>query len=676
MNADAALYETGTLKDDAGGDVAYVRCTNVKQQLLTALNAHRDNGQLHQFGRLSGNELRATVLGDKGGAYTKLLLTVWDVVDSQSPKNSVLLGMYRGDESYSVIHSAFGPVFDQLAALTTDTTLNLLPSATTASAPVSREQSTRAAIVQARARHTLPGDPKPEALRFDCDYLSPDCAPCRRLLRAGVSQTPQTSYPYTSVQLTYGGDMQWLSKLIGISGPGGRHFCTGCVVSETALEKGRAHALVPLERHRDAHTAQSFVHSTARSLALAKADLLRFSGGAGGRGGKSGNAKLCNNQILEPLIRSEFSGCIAPSPLHVTLGLTQRCFQYYWELASALDRVVLPLRASSTLCSDEQLYGDERRAAEQLAADRDACAAANQQLEMVSAQSEFSGETIERWAAVETKALEKQFKAALKKVTDGEKKLKEIGDRITRGAGPFCRAIETRKLSVRPRLSLRFCHSLELLRTVMAWLGIERQQFHGGAFLGNACHTLLKNGAAFGRLLRLVTFRVASAPGQSQFKCIGIPGDAQRFTTLFRKLYQCHVLYSVARPLCRHEQRALELRCASFGNWFPRRCNDVSLPPKFHLLTQEIPRFAVRWQTVGLASEQAVESSNRVVNRLDRTYTTIQEKETRLAALVKQLALEHNPAVQVILPRVRLCSQCSLPIAARFALRCGCKKRL
>jgi hypothetical protein len=145
--------------------------------------------------------------------------------------------------------------------------------------------------------------------------------------------------------------------------------------------------------------------------------------------------------------------------------------------------------------------------------------------------------------------------------------------------------------------------------------------------------------------------------------------DAQRQSVVKREL-------PAYTALCRHEQRALELRCASFGNWFPRRCNDVSLPPKFHLLTQEIPRFAVRWQTVGLASEQAVESSNRVVNRLDRTYTTIQEKETRLAALVKQLALEHNPAVQVILPRVRLCSQCSLPIAARFPLRCGCKKKL
>jgi len=209
----------------------------------------------------------------------------------------------------------------------------------------------------------------------------------------------------------------------------------------------------------------------------------------------------------------------------------------------------------------------------------------------------------------------------------------------------------------------------------MSSLGIERQQFHGGAFLGNACNTLLMNASSFGALLRPVTFTIRVAEGKSNSFTCGDHATAQQFTTLFHKLYQCYALYSVARPLCRHEQRALELRCASFGNWFPHRCNDVSLPPKFHLLTQEIPRFAVRWHTVGLASEQAVESSNRIVNRLDRTYTTIREPEKRLAALVRQLALEHNPAVSVILPRARICSACSLPIAARFPCRCICKKK-
>ena len=211
MKDDAALYETG---GDCGNDVVYVRCTNVKQQLLAALAAHRDSGQLHQYGMVSGSELRCTVLGDKGGAYTKLLLSVWDVVDSQSPKNCLLLGMYRGDESYGVIRDVFGLVFEQLAALTSETALNVLPSAVPSSTPPTHTRRATAAL--RRERSTLRGDPSEEQppLRIDCDYLSADCMRCRRLLRAGVAQTPRTCLPYQTVQLTYGGDMQFLSKLL------------------------------------------------------------------------------------------------------------------------------------------------------------------------------------------------------------------------------------------------------------------------------------------------------------------------------------------------------------------------------------------------------------------------------------------------------------------------------
>jgi Protein of unknown function (DUF1280) len=447
MNADAALYETGVVKDEAGNDVAYVRCTNVKQQLLAALAAHRDRGQLQQFGRLSGSELRATVLGDKGGAYTKLLLSVWDVVDSQSPKNCILLGMYRGDESYGFIGSVFGPVMEQLAALTAETALNVLPSAVPSAAPTAAVAAPTPRAASPPTAH-LRGDPLAQRLRIDCDYLSPNCVRCQRLRRAGVQQTARTCTPYDTVQLTYGGDMQFLSKLLGISGPNGRHFCTCCLVSEAVIVKGRAHALIPLQRHRNCHTAQSsFVQQQPRNLQRATADHQQLAasapGGSGG-GGKVDNAKYHNNQIHAPLIRSEFSGCIAPSPLHVTLGLTQRCFQYYWDCARAFDRIVLPYRATSSLCSDDQLYGDERRAAEQLTADRDACEAANQQLELVGTQTAFCDVAVERWAAIQTKQLEANFKAALKTVADGEKKLKEIGQRITNGAGPFCRAIEAR----------------------------------------------------------------------------------------------------------------------------------------------------------------------------------------------------------------------------------------
>jgi hypothetical protein len=154
MKREAALYETGTAKGSADNDVAFLRCVTVKEQLLTALRAHSDRGQLRQLGMISGSELRATVLGDKGGAYTKLLLVVWDVVECQSPKNTVLLGMYRSGEEYELIAKVFGSVFDQLAALTSERALGLVPSALSAAAVSTTNLPRRAVAAIGRERRT------------------------------------------------------------------------------------------------------------------------------------------------------------------------------------------------------------------------------------------------------------------------------------------------------------------------------------------------------------------------------------------------------------------------------------------------------------------------------------------------------------------------------------------
>ncbi len=107
--------------------------------------------------------------------------------------------------------------------------------------------------------------------------------------------------------------------------------------------------LMALDRHRQCHGPDSFTQAPSRSLAQATADHALFASpaGSGGGSGKLDSAKLYRNQIHTPLIRSEFSGCIAPSPLHVTLGLTQRCFQFYYDTARELDRPAA--RASSNL---------------------------------------------------------------------------------------------------------------------------------------------------------------------------------------------------------------------------------------------------------------------------------------------------------------------------------------
>ena len=211
----------------------------------------------------------------------------------------------------------------------------------------------------------------------------------------------------------------------------------------------------------------------------------------------------------------------------------------------------------------------------------------------------------------------------------------------------------------------------QAIEALLSGLGIERQPQFGGSFNGNACHKILKNGRAFGALLRPTEFRSPNAPPVK----IGSNELAERYGVLFSKLRQCHVLYSAARWLCPHELLALWHRCASIGNWFPRRFPKQSLPPKFHLLTRHMPVFAEKWRSVGLASEQAVESSNRIFNRLQTTHITNSDDVLQMKAMLQQLRLESNPAVRVIAPLARLCPKCELPIAKRFAITCSCSKR-
>lgn len=116
INVGGVLYEKGTVKFKSK-DVAYVRCVDVKTKMLETLKAHAAAGHLKQYAAISGDALRVSVLGDKGGAYTKLIMTVWDVEEGQSPLNSIPLGMYAEGEEYELLKDVFGPIFDQIATI-------------------------------------------------------------------------------------------------------------------------------------------------------------------------------------------------------------------------------------------------------------------------------------------------------------------------------------------------------------------------------------------------------------------------------------------------------------------------------------------------------------------------------------------------------------------------------
>ena len=51
--------------------------------------------------------------------------------------------------------------------------------------------------------------------------------------------------------ICYGGDLMWLSYILGLTGPNGKHFCNDCLVSLHDTPKGVPHSPVILPKYHN-----------------------------------------------------------------------------------------------------------------------------------------------------------------------------------------------------------------------------------------------------------------------------------------------------------------------------------------------------------------------------------------------------------------------------------------
>ena len=115
-----------------------------------------------------------------------------------------------------------------------------------------------------------------------------------------------------------------------------------------------------------------------------------------------------------------------------------------------------------------------------------------------------------------------------------------------------------------------------------------------------------------------------------------------KIKTLLNKFSQCFELYSVSRPLCKHDVLLLGIRCASLGCWFPVQFAESSIILKFHCLTDHMPEKTKLRHTVGMEAENCSESIHPMVNSLNRTYSNIKDKQQKLILICKSQWLKSN----------------------------------
>ena len=171
-------------------------------------------------------------------------------------------------------------------------------------------------------------------------------------------------------------------------------------------------------------------------------------------------------------------------------------------------------------------------------------------------------------------------------------------------------------------------------KNVLDELKLQRQVYHSGALIGNDINKIMKLnvikklGKCFNPIIISSVNGGLAKFSSHQFK--------QKLMVLHRKIKSIFDIMNLPRALCKHEVAKLTVRCYSLGNWLPVNINDIHLIRKFHVLVYHVPQKAAIRGSVGMEAEQCIESIHPVINKLKRTYATVQNKEDQLGLILKQ----------------------------------------
>jgi hypothetical protein len=125
----------------------------------------------------------------------------------------------------------------------------------------------------------------------------------------------------------------------------------------------------------------------------------------------------------------------------------------------------------------------------------------------------------------------------------------------------------------------------------------------------------------------------------------GTPAQTQVYHTLLNKLHQLDKLYSLARPLCRHEVAIYGMRAYSYGNWFPVHFPKQRITPKMHIMIYHMTQHAHTHRSIGMFSEQGGESLHAVFNKLNRQFVYIPNDEQRIKSVMEKCMRMHDARI-------------------------------
>ncbi len=142
-------------------------------------------------------------------------------------------------------------------------------------------------------------------------------------------------------------------------------------------------------------------------------------------------------------------------------------------------------------------------------------------------------------------------------------------------------------------------------------LGVSKTTYHGGTLVGNHIKATL-NG----------TDLLCSCLKGKSPKYNAIRGLWQRFANI-------SPILNASRFLTEEEIEDFCQNCYELGDYYCTKFKERSITRKMHILIFHCPQFARRWGTIGLLSEQKLESLHSQANKVERSYAGIRDGRRR-----------------------------------------------
>lgn len=447
---------------------------------------------------------------------------------------------------------------------------------------------------------------------FDCQDTASNLHLALSMYADQVKALQETEWRGKRIVVFAFGDYEYQTKMYGLSGASGLRPCLHCHIVKKDME------IAPQSRAAS---------SSNRSLASLLHDHNKYSQD----GSILSRAKLFNNVIRPCILPIPITHVAIPS-LHLDLGI------FPW-LFNAFEADLHCLDTKAAACSGAQATDSE--AFQQLAELHSRLVDVEGELQNCSARIQASEQQLQYLALfsglgevyeIAAKHIQDQIQGLIQEKqvhTDQQQELEvQIQDK-RKGAGGPCKA------SIEP---------------VLQELRIERQAYHGGAFIGNHVHTALQPNAIK---------TIVEAPTkivQQRYPTLLV--DAQDVETRYRQLFQgyseCRKLFSHCKKLSQSDITALETCIKEFLG----RCRTEvvarklgHITPKLHLLEDHVIPFARRFEVgLGLLAEQGSESIHARFNTLARNYHAMPNELQRLTAISQQHLVSVLPQLDDLRP--------------------------